>query len=87
VLLGRALSAAQQHVRDHGAAQPPGWLRPGARPGQDVGGYDNPHSHPGHTSAQELLPEKVRGERFYSPDDAEAELARRLAEVRAQRGK
>ncbi len=84
---GRALSAAQQHVRDHGAAQAPGWLRPGARPGQEVGGYDNPHSHPGHTSPQELLPEKVVGERFYTPDEAEAELARRLAEVRAQRGK
>jgi putative ATPase len=83
---GRALSAAQQHVRDHGAAQPPGWLRPGARPGQEVGGYDNPHSHPGHASPQELLPEKVVGERFYTPDEAEAELARRLAEVRAQRG-
>ncbi len=83
---GRALSAAQQHVRDHGAAQPPGWLRPGARPGQEVGGYDNPHSHPGHTSPQELLPEKVVGERFYEPDEAEAQLARRLAEVRAKRG-
>jgi putative ATPase len=84
---GRALSAAQRHVRDHGAAQPPGWLRPGARPGQEVGGYDNPHSHPDHTSPQELLPEKVVGERFYTPDEAEAELARRLAEARAKRGK
>jgi putative ATPase len=84
---GRALSAAQQHVRDHGAAQPPGWLRPGARPGQEVGGYENPHTHPGHASPQELLPEKVAGERFYTPDEAEAELARRLAEVRAKRGK
>jgi putative ATPase len=84
---GRALSAAQQHVRDHGAAQPPGWLRPGARPGQEVGGYENPHTHPSHTSPQELLPEKVVGERFYTPDEAEAELARRLAQVRAERGR
>ena len=32
-------------------------------------------THPGHVSAQELLPESVAGERFYEPDEAEAELA------------
>ena len=40
------------------------------------GGYDYPHDHPGHLSPQELLPEGVVGERFYEPDEAEAELAR-----------
>ncbi len=62
---GRSLSAARAHVREHGAAPVPGWLRPGARPGQEVGGYDYPHEHPGQVSPQELLPEGVVGERFF----------------------
>jgi putative ATPase len=82
---GRALSAAQSHVRDHGAAPVPSWLRPGARPGQQTGGYDSPHGHPGHISSQELLPESVVGERFYEPDEAEAHLAERLREIRRAR--
>jgi len=84
---GRALGAAQRHVREHGAGAVPGWLRSGPRPGQDVGGYDNPHSHPGHLAQQELLPEGVVGERFYEADEAEAELARRLAQIRETRGR
>ncbi len=84
---GRALGAARRHVREHGAAPVPGWLRSGPRPGQEVGGYDNPHSHPGHLAEQELLPEGVAGERFYEPDEAEAELARRLEEIRRLRGR
>jgi putative ATPase len=84
---GRALSAARAHVREHGAAPVPGWLRPGARPGQEVGGYDYPHEHPGQVSPQELLPQSVVGERFYAPGEAEARLARRLEEVRRLRGR
>jgi putative ATPase len=84
---GRALGAARRHVREHGAAPVPGWLRSGPRPGQEVGGYDNPHGHPGHLSEQELLPEGVVGERFYEPDEAEAELARRLELIRELRGR
>jgi putative ATPase len=84
---GQALTAARQHVREHGAAPVPGWLRSGPRPGQEVGGYDYPHDHPGHVSSQELLPEGVEGARFYTPDEAEAELARRLAEIRRMRGR
>jgi putative ATPase len=86
---GRALSAAERHVREHGAAPVPGWLRSGPRPGQDENlpsGYDNPHGHPGHVAAQELLPEGVDGKRFYAPDEAEAELASRLARIRRARG-
>ncbi len=41
----------------------------------DARAYDNPHGHPGHVGPQELLPEGSRGERFYAPDEAEAELA------------
>jgi putative ATPase len=87
---GRALSDAQQHVREHGAAPVPDWLRSGPRPGQDrspPARYDNPHGHPGHVGSQELLPEAVVGERFYEPDAAEAELAARLERVRAARGR
>jgi putative ATPase len=85
---GRSLGAAQRHVREHGARSAPGWLRPSARPGQEVGGYDNPHDHPGHVSPQELLPEGVdEGARFYAPDEAEAELAKRLAQIREMRGR
>ncbi|HEV7584804.1 MAG TPA: replication-associated recombination protein A [Solirubrobacteraceae bacterium] len=84
---GRALAAAERHVREHGAAAVPGWLRSGPRPGQERGGYDNPHGHAGHISAQELLPEGVAGERFYEPDEAEHELARALERVRRARGR
>jgi putative ATPase len=84
---GAALGAAERHVREHGAAPVPGWLRPGARPGQEVGGYDYPHDHPGQVSPQELLPESVVGERFYEPGEAEAKLEQRLQEVRRMRGR
>jgi putative ATPase len=83
---GRALGAARQHVREHGAQAAPPWLRSGPRPGQDKADYDNPHGHAGHRGPQRLLPEGVEGTRFYAPDDAEAELARRLREIRVARG-
>jgi putative ATPase len=78
----RAIGAARGFVREHGAAPPPVQLRSGGR-GE---GYDNPHSHPGHFSNQELVPAGVEGERFYRPDDAEAELAARLAAIRRTQG-
>jgi putative ATPase len=97
---GRALGAAAEHVRRHGAAPVPGWLLAdrryrvspigGPRPGQDEGPptrYDNPHAHPGHLSPQELLPERVAGARFYEADEAEAEQARRLEQIRLARGR
>jgi putative ATPase len=82
---GRALAAASAHVREHGAAPVPAWLRSGPRPGQERGGYDNPHQHPGHLSSQELMPQGVDGARFYEPDEAERELTRRLDEIRRAR--
>jgi putative ATPase len=84
---GRALSAAQAHVREHGAGAVPAWLRSGPRPGQDQGSYENPHRLPGHLGPQELAPEGVAGERFYSPDEAEAALAERLQRIRSERGR
>ena len=73
-------------MREHGAAPVPGELRSGPRPGQEVGGYDYPHDHPGHVSPQELLPEELAGTRFYAPDDAEKELGERLERIRRARG-
>jgi putative ATPase len=84
---GRALAAARRHVREHGAQEPPAWLRSGPRPGRDRAEYDNPHNHPHHLSPQELAPAGVVGERFYAPDEAEAELAERLRRVREERGR
>ena len=33
------------------------------------------------------MPEGLEDERFYAPDDAEADFARRLAEIRRARGR
>jgi putative ATPase len=77
---GSALGAARAHVREHGAQPPPAYLRQDGSPG-----YDYPHAHPGHLSAQELMPPGLEGTRFYLPDPAEAKLAEVLAEVRAAR--
>jgi len=93
---GRSLAAAERHVREHGAAPVPAWLRSGPRPGAGRssigrGEYENPHRLPGHVGAQGLMPQEVTHERFYEPDDAERALAERLAEIRrskiAQRGR
>src|SRR5207302_917091 len=85
----RAVGAARGHVREHGAELPPPYLRSAAYPGAaKLGrgeGYDYPHARPEHLSGQELLPPGVEGARFYEPDEAEAELAKRLEEVRARR--
>jgi putative ATPase len=87
---GRALAAAERHVREHGAAGVPGWLLGGPRPAQPgarTESYENPHSRPGHLSSQELLPARLAGERFYEPDEAEAELAIRYERIRRARGR
>jgi putative ATPase len=80
----RSISAARAHIREHGAAAPPAHLRSSTR---SDGGYDNPHARPGHFSPQELLPDAAAGARFYEPDEAEAELAKRVEEIRRARGR
>jgi putative ATPase len=79
----RAIGAAREFVREHGAAPPPVQLRSGGR----GHGYDNPHAHPGHLARQELAPDGVLRANFYAPDEAESELAARLAEIRQARGR
>jgi putative ATPase len=88
----RAIGAARGHVREHGAQPPPAHVRSAgyalARERSGRGkGYDNPHRHPGHVNEQEVMPEGLEPERFYAPDDAEAALAERLAEIRRARGR
>jgi putative ATPase len=79
-----AIAAARAHVREHGAALPPAYLRSANR---REPGYDYPHDNPGHITSQDVLPEALAGERFYRPDDAEAALRERLAAIRAARGR
>jgi putative ATPase len=86
----RAIGAARRHVREHGAQLPPDHLRSAAYPGAAAlgrgQGYDYPHDAPGHVAGQELMPAPLVGERFYAPDDAEAALRERLAQIRRARG-
>lgn len=79
----KALGAARQHVRDHGAAPPPVPLRSGGR----GDGYDYPHDRAGHVSPQELLPDAVAGTRFWRPTATERALGERLERIRRARGR
>ncbi|MGN6215798.1 MAG: replication-associated recombination protein A [Solirubrobacterales bacterium] len=84
----KALSAARSEVRAHGAKTPPDYLRDAHYPGaSELGrgeGYRYAHDEPGAVSDQPLLPEDLRGRRFYEPTDRgfEAELGKRLRELR-----
>jgi putative ATPase len=84
----KALSAARAEVRAKGAQTPPDYLRDAHYPGAaDLGrgeGYRYAHDEPGAVSGQPLLPEELRGRRFYEPTDRgfELELGRRLSELR-----
>jgi len=84
----KALSAARAEVRANGAQTPPDYLRDAHYPGAEkLGrgeGYRYAHDEPGAVSDQPLLPEGLRGSRFYKPTDRgfEEELGRRLAALR-----
>jgi putative ATPase len=80
----RAIGAVRQYVREQGADPPPAHLRSSTR---SDGGYDNPHRRPGHFSPQELMPDRVIGQRFYDPDQAEGLLRERLEQIRQARGR
>jgi putative ATPase len=87
----RALGASREHIREHGAGDPPAALRSAAYPAaRALGrgrGYDYPHLHPGHVNDQEHLPEGQENVRFYQPDDAEEAFRQRLERLRAARGR
>jgi putative ATPase len=84
----KGLSAARAEVREHGAKTPPDYLRDAHYPGAaKLGrgeGYRYPHDEPGGVGDQPLLPEELRGRRFYEPTDRgfEEALAKRLAAFR-----
>jgi len=84
----KALGAARGEVRRNGAKTPPDYLRDAHYPGAKKLGrgedYHYAHDEPGGVSDQPLLPEEVRGRRFYEPTDRgfEGELGRRLAALR-----
>ena len=84
----KGLSAARAEVRAHGAKTPPDYLRDAHYPGAAAlgrgEGYRYPHDEPGGVSDQPLLPEELRGRRFYEPTDRglEAALGERVSELR-----
>ena len=84
----KALSAARAEVRAHGAKTPPDYLRDAHYPGAEkLGrgeGYRYAHDEPDGVSSQPLLPEELRGRRFYAPTDRgfEQDLGHRLEELR-----
>ncbi|HET7417487.1 MAG TPA: replication-associated recombination protein A [Solirubrobacterales bacterium] len=86
----KGLAAARAEVRANGAKTPPDYLRDAHYPGAaSLGrgeGYRYAHDEPGAVSSQPLLPEELRGRRFYEPTGRgfEEELERRLAALRKQ---
>jgi putative ATPase len=88
----KALGAARAEVRENGAKTPPDYLRDahyaGAKALGRGEGYRYAHDEPDGVSDQPLLPEGLRGRRFYAPTERgfEAELARRLEELRKKLG-
>ena len=89
----RGIQRATAHVREHGAKPPPPYLRdahyPGARKlGRGIG-YVYPHDEPGGVANQPVLPAGLEAERFYRPTERgfEAELGRRLEEIRRRLGR
>ncbi len=80
----KAIAEARQHIREHGAAPVPAHLAGGWRPDDKRGEYLYPHDFPGGWVAQEYLPPKLRGRRFWRPADnmQEREMVRRLEQRR-----
>jgi putative ATPase len=89
----KALAAARAEVRANGAKTPPDYLRDAHYPGAEKlgrgSGYRYAHDQPGGVSDQPLLPEGLEERRFYVPTERghEAELGRRLEELRRRLGK
>jgi len=85
----RAIEDALAAVRRTGAAQVPMHLRNAPTAAMKEWGYGKgyayPHDAPGAWSAQQYLPDALKGTRFYVPSDQGTE--RRLAEFLAARGK
>jgi hypothetical protein len=72
-------------VREHGAAAPPAYLRSSTRAATAATTTRTPARPP--LAAGAAARRGAIGARFYEPDDAEAELRERLAELRRARGR
>jgi putative ATPase len=89
----KGLGAAREEVRRNGAKTPPDYLRDAHYPGAAAlgrgEGYRYAHDQPDGVSDQPLLPEELRGTRFYMPTERgfEAELGRRLEALRTRFGR
>jgi putative ATPase len=83
--VGKAYWAAMSDVLEHGSLPVPNHLRTaGDRRMKHHGigvGYRNPHEFEGHDVAQQYLPDKLVGRRYYVPTDqgAEARIAEHMA--------
>jgi len=88
----RAMIAATEAVRSTGPLPVPLHLRNAPTPlmrGLGYGaGYEYPHDHADAVVAQDYLPERLRGQRYYEPTDRghEREIAKRLEAWRKLRG-
>jgi putative ATPase len=83
----RAIGDALAHIEEHGVTAPPPYLRGKLSDGADPGSYDYPHTNPGGTSRQELLPAGLEDVRFLKPAPHETVLRDRLAASRNARGR
>ena len=88
----RALAAARDWVREHGAPVIPNHLRSAVHAGErrELGhgaGYEYAHDRPDALSRQALMPEEAADERFLALTDrgAERALSERLADIRRVR--
>jgi putative ATPase len=82
--VGRAYFAAMDDVLKHGSLPVPPHLRSGG-PGRRA--YRYPHDYEGDDVAQQYLPDKLAGRRYYFPGDqgAESRVGERLDRVREAR--
>jgi len=84
----RAIAAAREEIRKHGAAAVPGHLAGGVRPDDRRGEYLYPHDFPHGWVAQRYLPEPLAGRRFWQPKDnmVERKLLNELLRRRGRAG-
>ena len=78
---------ALEEIEKNGAGPVPMHLMDPSRDAKGFGhgaGYDYPHSHPGHWTAQQYLPDSLKGVRFYEPSEEgyEAQVAERVQKWR-----
>ena len=85
-----AYASARAAVLEHGPLEVPLKLRNAPTPlmkGMGYsGGYKYPHNFSGNYVAEQYLPDKLRGQRFYQPSESgeEAEIKARLEALRAK---